>query len=159
MAGDHPLPTGARRRREAFPSPASALDNFSSKPPFDHLDPMALRGYIDGGFEVIPGGDGGDGTAVRLRCRRDDEADVYLGGFSHPAYARLHQIRCPVTLGCGQLTDAFGPAMLEADALELGDARIEVLPVMGHFGPLERPAQVARSVIGAFEADEGTPRS
>jgi len=151
------LSAGARRRRETFPSPEEALANFSSKAHFSDLDPVALRAYVHGGFEVIPAQDGGDGVAVRLRCRRDDEAAIYAQGFSHPTYRRLHEIGCPVVLSCGEQTDSFGPAVLEADALELRHARVEVLPGIGHFGPLQRPTLVAASVVAALSAGHGTP--
>jgi len=151
------LSAGARRRRETFPSPEEALANFSSKAHFSDLDPVALRAYVHGGFEVIPAQDGGDGAAVRLRCRRDDEAAIYAQGFSHPTYRRLHEIGCPVVLSCGEQTDSFGPAVLEADALELRHARVEVLPGIGHFGPLQRPTLVAASVVAALSAGPGTP--
>jgi pimeloyl-ACP methyl ester carboxylesterase len=156
---DNALSAGARRRRETFPTSEDALANFSSKAPFSDLDPVALRAYVHGGFEVIPVQDGGDGAAIRLRCRRDDEAGIYAQGFSHPTYRRLHEIGCPVVLSCGEQTDSFGPTMLEADALELRHARVEVLPGIGHFGPLQQPALVAASVIAALSADRGTPRS
>ena len=150
---DNPLSIGARRRRETFPSSESALANFSSKPPFGDFDPAALAAYVDGGFEPVPVEEGGDGATVRLRCRREDEAEIYARGFSHPAYGHLHEIGCPVTLGCGAETDSFGPEALNADARQLRRARVEVLPGIGHFGPLQQPAQVARSVTMALAGD------
>ncbi len=73
----NPLSVGARRRRETFPSAEDAFVNFSTKPPFADLDPEVLELYVEGGFEVIPRDEGGDGQAIRLRCRRDDEAEIY----------------------------------------------------------------------------------
>ena len=57
---ENPLSRGARRRRETFPSADEAFVNFSSKPPFDDLDPDVLRRYVEDGFEVVPAADGGD---------------------------------------------------------------------------------------------------
>ncbi len=156
---DNPLSTGARRRRETFPSRTDAFLNFSSKPPFGGLDPDAIAAYVDDGFEVVPTADGGDGEMVRLRCRRDDEAEVYAHGTTHDAFLGLGTVACPVTLACGAETDSFGPAFLDADAARLPDATVEVLPGIGHFGPLERPAEVAASVARALGPVAGTPPS
>ena len=50
----------------------------------------------------------------------------------------------------GAVTDSFGPAVIErqADALPFG--RPEVMPGLGHFGPLQDPGAVAASVRRAF---------
>lgn len=149
---DNPLTAGARRRRDSFPSAEDAFVNFSSKPPFSDLDPEALRCYVEAGFEPIPATEGGDGRAIRLRCRREDEAMIYAYGASHGAFARLPEIGCPVALACGEETDAFGPKYLEADAAQLPDATVEVIPRLGHFGPLQQPEVVAASVARSLSA-------
>jgi pimeloyl-ACP methyl ester carboxylesterase len=61
-------------------------------------------------------------------------------------------VRCPVTLACGERTDTVLPQILELMAARLADGRVEVLPVLGHLGPLEDPEAVARSVRAAFGA-------
>jgi pimeloyl-ACP methyl ester carboxylesterase len=150
----NPLSVGARRRRSTFPSAEDAFVNFSAKPPFSVLDPEVLRLYVEEGLEVVPERDGGDGRAVRLRCRREDEAAVYAHSASHGAFAGLSVVACPVTLACGAQTDSFGPPILEAEAARLRRARVEVLPGLGHFGPLEDPVAVGRSVHRAFPGSE-----
>jgi pimeloyl-ACP methyl ester carboxylesterase len=135
----NPLATGALRRRESFSSPQEALANFSSKAPFDSLDPAVLAAYIDNGFGPGPEG-------IHLRCRREDEAQVYGHSLAHDAFARLNQVRCPVMLACGAKTDAIGPDFLERFAGRLPNSTIEVFSELGHFGPLENPEMVARSV-------------
>ena len=150
---DHnPLSAGALRRREVFGSRQEALDNFSSKPPFDRLHPEALAAYVDDGFAPDPG-EGG----VRLRCRREDEAQVYAHGFSHDAYRRLGELSCPVTLACGAETDGFGLDLLALYAARLARPEVLVLPGLGHFGPLEDPAAVAASLASSQVALGGTP--
>ncbi len=156
---ENPLSVGARRRRETFPSADDALANFAAKPPFASLDAEALRAYVDGGFELVPADAGGDGRAVRLRCRRDDEAEVYAHGLSHGAYEGLARVACPVTLVCGEQTDSFGVPTLEQVAARLPGGRVEVVPGVGHFGPLEAPARVADSVLRALDHGSGTPPS
>lgn len=142
----NPLSAGALRRREHFPHRQAALANFSGKAPFDTLDPEVLAAYIDNGFEPDPAG------GIRLRCRREHEAQVYAHGFSHDAYARLARVGCPVTLACGERTDAFGPSFLELFATRLTHSEQVVLPGLGHFGPLEDPPALAASLAASLAA-------
>ncbi len=141
------LSARARRRRESFPSAEDAFVNFSTKPQFCDFDPAVLGWYVASGFEPVRRDEGGDGRSVRLRCRRDDEAEIYVHGATHTAFAHLDRIDVAVTLACGSRTDAFGPAILELLAARLATANLEVLDGLGHFGPFERPGLVAASVI------------
>ena len=163
IAEQNPLTERALRRRDTFPSAEAALANYASKPPYADLDPEALRLYVESGFELVPVHEGGDGRIVRLRCRREDEAATFTAAGYHEAFGHLAEVTCPVTLCCGEDTDAFGPRLMQADAEPMPDARVEVLPGMGHFGPLQRPGTVADSVIHAFTGAgkpvDGTPPS
>jgi pimeloyl-ACP methyl ester carboxylesterase len=156
---DNPLSRGARRRRTTFPSTEDAYVNFAAKPTFGVLDPEALQRYVEDGFEVVPPADGGDGREIRLRCDRDDEAEVYVHGFDSGAYVRLPEVRCPTVFACGEDTDSFGPGVMGADAARVTHGTVEVFPGLGHFGPLERPAVVAGAVARALGAHDGTPPS
>jgi pimeloyl-ACP methyl ester carboxylesterase len=156
---ENPMSAAARRRRETFPSAEDAFVTFSSKPPLDVLDPEALCLYVEHGFERIPADEGGDGSAVRLRCRRDDEAETFARAPSNGAFAHLAAVRCPVTLAYGQETDAFGRPLMEALAGALPDAAIESFPGLGHFGPLEQPGVVAAAVHRSLDSADGTPSS
>ena len=140
MIAGNRLAEGALRRRETFASRRDAMENFSRKPPFDQLHPAALTAYVNCGFSDEPDG------SVRLRCDPRHESLVYAHGLSHDAYGRLTEITCPVTLACGQESDAFGPDVLGKVAKRLGMGPVEVLPILGHFGPLQDPAMVASSV-------------
>lgn len=142
----NPLSDGALRRRRHFRDRRAALDNFSSKAPFDRLDPAVLVAYVDNGFAPDPGG------GIRLRCPPEREAQVYAHGFAHDAYAHLDRVRCPVTLACGEHTDAFGPSFLTLFAARLGSVEQVVLPGLGHFGPLEDPSAVAGSLSSSLAA-------
>jgi pimeloyl-ACP methyl ester carboxylesterase len=148
----NPLTEGARRRRETFPSFEDAFVNFSSKPPFAELDPDVLRLYVDGGFELVPDEEGGDGRTIRLRCRRDDEAAIYERGASHGAFGHLPEIGCPVVLCCGENTDAFGLPLLRPLEKRIPRCTVEVAPGLGHFGPMQDPPLVARMVLQAWTA-------
>ena len=98
------------------------------------------------GFEHLSDG------SVSLRCRPEIEASTYEMGSVHHAFDHLSRVRCPVTVVRG--TDrAPGPASfapLIADALPGGT--LEEHPELGHFGPLQDPAAMARSVEFAVGA-------
>jgi pimeloyl-ACP methyl ester carboxylesterase len=149
----NPLAAGALRRRQEFGSRRDAIANFAGKAPFDRVDRAVLDAYVDNGFTPV------DGGGITLRCRREDEAQVFAHALSHDAYARLGEVRCPVTLACGAQTDGFGPDLLGALALRLAAPTPLVLPGLGHFGPLEDPAAVAASVEGSLVPLIGTPRT
>lgn len=144
----HPLAEGARRRREVFPSRQAAFDAYAAKPPFSSVDPEALRAYVEHGFADVAEPEGG----VRLRCRPAAEASMYAHGLSHHGYRDLDRVRCPVVLARGDRSTAVAADVLAAWAARLPDARIETLAGLGHFAPLENPADVARTVAGAFRA-------
>jgi pimeloyl-ACP methyl ester carboxylesterase len=139
------LAKGARQRREVFASRNEAYVNYGSKPPLNVLDPEALAAYVEFGFEDLPNG------TVRLRCRGEIEARTYESGVRNPAFPRLAEIVCPVVLACGNESEDFNPASLGLLAARLRRSRPEVLPDMGHFGPLQHPAAVAQSVIRALD--------
>ena len=142
--GANPMAAGARRRRDVFASRDAAYAAFAGKPPLSVLAPDALEAYVDFGFDDLE-----DGT-VRLKCQPEHEALVYENGLSHPAYRRLPDVRCPVIVACGELTDAVGPAAADRISERLPQGRTEVFPGLGHFGPLENPSAVAEAVVRAF---------
>lgn len=144
VQGENPLAAGARRRRAGFDSKQAAFDNYAGKPPFDILDPDALCAYVDHGFVEEP-----DGT-VRLKCEPEHEARTYEMGMRHDAYDGLPKVACPVTVVCGADTDAFPEPIIRMVAERLPSGRADVLPGLGHFGPLQDPAAVAASIEAAL---------
>ena len=141
---NNPLADGAERRRPTFPSPPAALENYASKPPLNVARADALHAYVRHGF--VPGEDG----AIHLACRPADEARIFRGAGAAAVFERLAEVQCPVRIVCG-VTDqgpvAFAPDV--AAALPQGD--LERHDHLGHFGPLEAPAELAAS-IRAFAA-------
>jgi len=141
--GENPLAEGARRRREVFPSHDAAYENFASKPPLNVLHPDALRAYVDHGFGVQ------DDGSVLIKCRGEREAQVYSMAAEHHAFDGLGLVRCPVVVARGRLEP--GPAMVaEAVADELPGGRLEVYDHLGHFAPLEAPAEMAAAARAFF---------
>lgn len=139
-SGANALAEGARRRREVFASREEAYANYASKAPFDALAPDALRAYVDHGF------DDGEGGAVRLKCRGEDEARVYEGGAHHGAFDRLGEVEVPVFLAGGAQRGSFGEQVLGAQQERLARSQLEIMDELGHFGPLEDPARIAAAI-------------
>ena len=140
---DNPLSNGARRRRDSFADVEEAVANYAAKLPFSTLHPDALRAYVEHGF--APTDDG----LITLKCRPEHEAEVYAHGSAHQAFLELGAVACPVTIALGveeTVPAVFGRAIAE----NLADAVVESIPVLAHFGPLEDPALVARSITEAF---------
>lgn len=134
----------ARRRRPWFPDRDAAYANFAAKPPLDALAPAALWAYVNHGLRDRP-----DEGVVALKCTPDVEARVFEGGFGHETFARLGEVRCPVTVAVG--ADGPGPAAFAppvVDALPAG--RLERHPELTHFGPMEDPGGMAAAVRSAF---------
>jgi pimeloyl-ACP methyl ester carboxylesterase len=139
--GDNPMAAAARRRRASFATRDEAYENYASKPPLSVLTPAALRAYVDEGFE-------GD-VPVSLRCRPEDEAEIFRVGGRNGAFEHLGEVTAPVTVVRGDLVP--GPAAFaEQQAAGFANGRLEVLDSMGHFGPLEDPPRVAASVLAAL---------
>ncbi len=136
----------ARQRREVFSSRQEAYANYASKPPLNVLDPETLASYVRFGFEDLPNG------TVRFRCRGENEALMYEGGLRHTAFSRLNAVKCPVVIACGAESRSFGRADFGPLVERLASASLEVLPGLGHFGPLEAPSAVADSVIRTLDA-------
>ncbi|MGH9183600.1 MAG: alpha/beta fold hydrolase [Acidimicrobiales bacterium] len=141
---DHPLVAGALRRREVFTSLDDAERHLAAKPPLADLAREALRAYVDHG--LVPTADG----SVILKCRAADEAQMYRMGLAHPAFERLGQVRCPVTLARGALSRAVAAELAELQVSRLPAGRLEVLDGLGHLGPLEDPPRVAEAVARAL---------
>jgi pimeloyl-ACP methyl ester carboxylesterase len=142
---DSVLAGRARHRRTTFASRDEACRHYASKPPLNRVVPAVLRAYVDHGFAET------DDGQVRLKCRPEDEATVYETATAHDAYGRLGEVACPVVVACGSETEGCPPDRARAHVARLPQGRHEVLDGLGHLGPLERPDQVAASIVRAFE--------
>lgn len=134
--GPNHLAEITKKRREVFDSFKDAIDNFAAKPPLGSLRRDVLEDYVRHGFTQQA-----DGT-VRLKARREHEAQTYATGSGHDGFAHLGEVSCPVLVAHGG--EADGPAQiapLVAAALPHGELR--AFPQLGHFGPLEDPTLFA----------------
>jgi pimeloyl-ACP methyl ester carboxylesterase len=146
---ENPLAAGARRRREVFASRTTAGANYAAKAPFTAFDRAALEAYVEWGFHDLADG------SVQLACRREDEARIYERAWRHRAFQHLDRVACPVTLASGGRDAHFGVEFSQAIAARLaGPTHIEAHQDLGHFGPLERPADIAGAIIAAFDTSD-----
>lgn len=143
--GDPDLSAGARRRRAVFESRDEAFENYASKPPFSMASSPSLRAYVDHGFADLA-----DGT-VQLRCSPNTEADIFAQS-ENPAWDRLSEIAAPVSVvGSG---DGGPPAMIAPMVVDqLADGQFEFMGDLTHFGPMQDPVRVARSIITALAGE------
>jgi pimeloyl-ACP methyl ester carboxylesterase len=141
---DHPLVVGARRRHDTFTSVDAAVAHLAAKRPLANFDPAALRDFVEHGVVTLPGG------GVTLKCRREDEAQVYRMGQVQRAFDHLDEVRCPTTVARGSHSEAMSAELTARQAAELPAGRLEVFDGLGHFGLLEEPSRVAGSVVRAL---------
>ncbi len=133
---------GARRRRAAFTSRASAFEHYAAKPPLSLLRADVLADYVDFGFV-----DEADG-AVRLRCDPAAEAATFAMAERADTWDHLAEVRCPTTFACGGARADLGADVAAAAAARVQDGHVEEHPDLGHLGPMERPDEVA-AALGA----------
>lgn len=143
--GGPDLAASARRRRAGFASFAEAEANYARKPPLDRLRPDVLAAYVRHGFRTTPAG------RVALKCRPEDEAQVYEFGSQHSAWDRLGDVGCPVLVMRGTTAEGGVAAAADAVADRLPHGELSAFDDdLGHFGPLEQPDRVADAVADFF---------
>ena len=135
----------ARSRREFFDSRQAVYERYSSRPPFNLLDPEVLWAYLDHGFLELA-----DGT-VTMKCTRDVEATIFENP-DRSAFNWLGEIGAAITVATS--TDTDPPAMVApqiADALP--NATLETFEDLTHFGPFQDPSRIASSIATALFSD------
>ena len=137
------LAMGARKRRSSFPSFEDAIANYSAKPPMNVFTPETMEAYVRFGF--APGADG----QVHLKCRPEHEARTYEAGGNHTTWARLGEVAVPVWVVCGLPQPMQPSARTEELASRIPGARYIQLDHLGHFGPMQAPAEIAEIIAEA----------
>jgi pimeloyl-ACP methyl ester carboxylesterase len=135
----------SRRRRMDFDSVDDAVARFTSKPPYSLCDPVSVRGYVEIGTHPIESG-------VRLSCRGEDEARVYERSEGID-FSTLGVIELPALVLSGAAANeanALPPKLAPLVAEALGRGRWVEFDGLSHFGPMEDPEAMARSIIGFF---------
>lgn len=140
------LANGARKRRSSFASCEDAIANYSGKPPMNVFTAATMQAYVRFGFE--PGDDG----QVHLKCRPEHEARTYEAGGNHGTWDRLGEIEVPVWVVCGLPEPMQPSARTEELANRIPGARYIELDHLGHFGPMQAPAEIAAIIAEASVA-------
>ena len=151
----------ARQRRGEFASIDEARAHFQGRHMFAEFSPESLEAFLDGG--LVPNDEGG----YKLACEPEDEARIYEGAGPHDAWEGLARVHCPTRLLGGELSPAVPPDELATIAAQLpaqgpqgagqapdgtgqapegAPARAAVMPMLGHFGPFQRPADIAADI-------------
>lgn len=142
--GENPMAEPARRRREVFESHDAVFESYASRPPFNNIDPVVLRAYVDHGFAAQS-----DGT-VFIKCRGATEASVFEH-FRSGAFERLSDLTIPVALGRGG--DGGRPALVQDLVLDrLPNGELFEFDDLDHFGPFQDAARIADSIHEFFKA-------
>jgi pimeloyl-ACP methyl ester carboxylesterase len=137
------LAVGARRRREVWDSREQMLESYAARPPFDVWRRDFLEAYVEGGTFVREDGH------VALKCPGEIEARVYEGAARSSSIAFLAKVTIPTLIVSGGSSLTLPPVRARQAAAMLRDGRLEILPGVGHFVPMEAPDEVLR-LLGAF---------
>jgi pimeloyl-ACP methyl ester carboxylesterase len=145
---DHPLATGALRRRRRFADHDAVVAAYRGRGPFVGWDERALVGYVSGALEPAPEG------GVQLACSPEDEAEFYRSAYVHGAWERLGELAVAVDLVIGRDSDTH-PAPHVARL----EARIPLADVVwiedaDHFVPMQQPKAIAQLVARAIEYEK-----
>ncbi len=144
----------ARQRRGEFASIDEARAHFQGRHMFAEFSPESLEAFLDGG--LVPNDAGG----FKLACDPEDEARIYESAASHDAWDGLARAHCPTRLLGGELSPAVPPDELAMIAAQLpargpegtggatatATAPATVMPLLGHFGPFQRPGDIAADI-------------
>jgi len=89
------LRRGQTAAGETFLSAEGRLHQFLLQAAFAISDPEVLKLYVNLDSSCCLRAEDGDGKAIRLRCRRDDEAEIYAHGPSaRVPSSNLKEIGC-----------------------------------------------------------------
>ena len=175
----------ARKRRAVFDSRAAAQQHLASKPPFSRFDPQVVSLYVQHGLveqQQQPSQGGGEGGPVQLVCAPQQEA-AYFDALQPPPSVQPGSIHCPVMLAVAagatqpgaadlashervqawfysqtkqrQLHGSLRVLNIELAAALAPMARLEEVPGVSHFGPLEQPQALAELCTKFFEEAGG----
>lgn len=139
---ENALVVGARKRREVFESRDAVFERYTSRPPFSLCDSASVRAYVDYGFRDLPDG------SVRLKCRGNDEADVFANSLTD-AWDRVDQITMPLVVA-GSSDGGHAAEVAPRIAERIDSASFELLDGLTHIAPLQDPELTIERIRAAL---------
>lgn len=136
----------SRKRRQAWPDAATALEHLRHKRAFAHWDPQCLQDYIEHGTHDA---DTPQGPQRVLSFDREVETAIY-NTLPHnlDRLLRRHPLRCPVGFLGGTRSlemQQVGMAMTRRVLGRNGEARLRLIEG-SHLFPMERPQETAAAI-------------
>jgi len=135
----------ARRRRMVFASPQELIDQYRTRPTFEHWTDNALLLYAEQGTYRREDGQ------VQLKCPGEVEGEIFANSGSLDLWGVLPRIACPVLVLKGAYTEGFLAAAAEGVAGRVQAGRLEIVRDAGHLAPMERPDAVADAILRFLE--------
>lgn len=135
-----PLIRGARRRRDRFPDVDAVRAAYAGKSVFSTWDPQVLEDYVHSGFCEVGNGE------VALRYPKAWEARIFE---LTPAsvWSQLRRLSVPMLFIHGAASDTFVAGAAKRVRRALSNAVVIEIPDTTHFLPMERPCEVAATII------------
>lgn len=134
----------AQRRKFEFASRKAAGERFKTKPPFQFFDPLAFEQYLK--FGLL---DKSDGSGVRLACKPEDEAHIYLTANSGIS-EQIDQIDIPVKIMVGQDDDDRVASIFDTDLPD--NFVLDQNHKLSHFGVQTHPSLISENIYSWFSS-------
>lgn len=145
-----PIVATAARRRYLWPDRETILRNYRDKPVFKSWRSGFLEAYIEYGTELTAEG------GLRLCCRPEWESKAFAT-CSHDVWRRVGRLKQPTLVLYGAKSDTCLPATVKRFARCVPHAEMLAFEESGHFVPMERPGEVASTVLDFIDrVDVGT---
>ncbi|HZQ37264.1 MAG TPA: alpha/beta hydrolase [Dehalococcoidia bacterium] len=129
------------RRRAQWPDRRAMFDALRSRPPHSTWSEPTLWAFVNHGARALP-----DGT-VELKCPPTIEAQMYQHDPTLDLIAAFISADASFRAIRAAQSDRFNPAAAERLCAKARDFRLQTMPGVSHFAPMERPREIARLAL------------
>ena len=145
LAATHPdeqRAAGIRRKQARFATREELYQAYRQRDTFHSWSEEAFQGFLEGGTQRAPDG------SVMLNCPPEVEAQFYADTVD--PWTAVSQMTYPVLLLLGRQSHLgyIGSPLVERFLATAPRAQQIVVVKAGHFVPMERPAEIARRILG-----------
>jgi len=138
---DYPIAAMTLKRRSQWDSREQAIKNYLAKPPFDTWKPEFVELYVNHGMEENGGG------GFRLKCKPEDEAQVYVGGLNTDPWPHLPKLDFPTLVMRPMKSETRRGTYPEKVAEIMPNGKLLDFPQATHFLPMEDPDGVIEHIL------------